>query len=213
MLELFEQGGPVVWVLAGLSIIALAIALFKLMQYVHMGVFGCSVEKALVLWQQGKQQAAKDNLAAIANKALPDMLLTAMDGMTDSNIGEKEARESAARVGADAMERLRSGFRTLEFISTAAPLLGLLGTVLGMIEAFDAMKAAGDQVEVSILSGGISEALLTTAAGLIVAIPTVFFLSFLERRLEHFHHRLQSATTRVFTTSSDTKREQRLAHK
>lgn len=214
MLDILNNGGPVVWVLMGMSVVALAVSLFKLLQYRLLGVYGGGAHRAtrgaIDYWQAGDAAAARKQLQPHATQALPDMVLTAMDGVLDPQIEEKEAREAAARVGADAMERLRSGFRTLEFVATAAPLLGLLGTVLGMIEAFEALKAAGNQVEVSLLSGGISEALLTTAAGLVVALPTVFFLSILERRLEHFHHRLQSATTQVFTVKADQLRDRRL---
>jgi biopolymer transport protein ExbB len=59
----------------------------------------------------------------------------------------------------------------LELISTIAPLLGLLGTVLGMIAAFQALQESGSRADPAILAGGIWEALLTTAAGMAVAIP------------------------------------------
>jgi len=111
-------------------------------------------------------------------------------------------------VAADHLDRLKNGMRTLEFIATVSPLMGLLGTVLGMIEAFQALQNAGSQVDPSILSGGIWVALLTTAVGLIVAIPAVFMLNVLERRMERLHHKMQSATTQVFTVNADRAREQ-----
>ena len=73
----------------------------------------------------------------------------------------------------------------MDLAVTAAPLLGLLGTVLGMIEAFRQLEAAGTRVNPSLLAGGIWEALITTAAGLVVAIPASlghsFFLSVIDR--------------------------------
>jgi biopolymer transport protein ExbB len=68
--------------------------------------------------------------------------------------------------------------------ATAAPLLGLLGTVLGMIEAFRQMQAAGSRVDPSQLAGGIWEALLTTAAGMVVALVAIVCLSILESLAE-----------------------------
>ena len=103
------------------------------------------------------------------------------------------------RLGGDTLEQLRSWFRPLEVIATLAPLLGLFGTVLGMIQAFQQLEAAGNQVNPAILSGGIWEALLTTAAGLAVAIPTVAALNWLERRTERFAHDTDSAVARLFT--------------
>ena len=80
--------------------------------------------------------------------------------------------------------KLESGFRFLDTVVQLAPLLGLFGTVLGMIEAFQALQAAGTQVDPSLLAGGIWVALLTTAVGLIIAIPTATSLAWLESRVE-----------------------------
>ena len=108
-------------------------------------------------------------------------------------------REEALRFGGDALESLRAGFRPLEVIASLAPLLGLFGTVLGMIEAFHQLELAGSEVDPAILSGGIWEALLTTAVGLAVAIPVVAALSWMERRVERLAHQMTSITTSVFT--------------
>jgi biopolymer transport protein ExbB len=85
-------------------------------------------------------------------------------------------------------------------IGTLSPLLGLFGTVLGMIEAFRRLEAAGSRVDPSILSGGIWGALLTTAVGLAVAIPTIAALNWLERRVERLAHDMDDAAARVFTS-------------
>ena len=73
---------------------------------------------------------------------------------------------------------------TLATLGNIAPLLGLLGTVFGMIKAFMAVQQLGGRVNASVLAGGIWEALLTTAYGLVVAIPIVFFHNYLENRLQ-----------------------------
>ena len=80
-----------------------------------------------------------------------------------------------------------------------APLLGLFGTVLGMIEAFKAMEVAGAQVDPAVLSGGIWQALLTTAVGLGVAIPVSLIHSMLERQGELETQALQDDLGQVFT--------------
>ena len=95
--------------------------------------------------------------------------------------------------------RLRSLLRPLELIATLSPLLGLLGTVLGMIEAFRQLEVAGNQVDPAILSGGIWQALLTTAVGLVVAIPVVLAHAWLERKVERCGHLMEDAVTQVFT--------------
>ena len=95
-------------------------------------------------------------------------------------------REELERVATFRLNQLKMLLRPLEVIANLAPLLGLLGTVLGMIVAFQNMEAAGSRVDPSVLSGGIWQALLTTAVGLAVAIPTVAVHSWLERRVERF---------------------------
>ena len=88
----------------------------------------------------------------------------------------------------------------MQVIATIAPLLGLLGTVFGMIEAFQQMEMAGKNVDPSILSGGIWEALLTTAVGLSVAIPIVVFESYFRNIIENFKNNIESAVTKVLTS-------------
>ena len=97
------------------------------------------------------------------------------------------------------LEVLRLHLRVLDVIAALSPLLGLFGTVLGMIEAFREMAAAGNQVDPAVLSGGIWEALLTTAVGLAVAIPVVVALNWLERRVDRLAQRMDSVVTRLFT--------------
>ena len=80
--------------------------------------------------------------------------------------------------------KLESGFRLLDSVAQLAPLLGLFGTVLGMIEAFQSLQDAGSQVDPSLLAGGIWVALLTTAVGLAVSMPTSMALAWLESKVE-----------------------------
>ena len=97
-----------------------------------------------------------------------------------------------------AIEGLGHYLRILEVIASLAPLLGLLGTVLGMIEAFKAMEAAGSQVNPAVLSGGIWQALLTTAIGVAVAIPVSMIHSWFERKIELEASAIQDDIERVF---------------
>ena len=98
-----------------------------------------------------------------------------------------------------AIARLGYYLRALEVIASLAPLLGLLGTVMGMIEAFQAMEAAGSQVNPSVLSGGIWKALLTTAIGVAVAIPVSIIHSWFERKIEVQATLVQDDLEKLFT--------------
>jgi biopolymer transport protein ExbB len=93
------------------------------------------------------------------------VLETAMRGLNHPNLGQDVVREDVLRVAAAQTQALNRYLRGLDAIATLAPLLGLLGTVLGMINAFQALEAAGGRADPAQLAGGIWEALLTTAFG------------------------------------------------
>lgn len=198
-LELLEVGGPVVAILLGMSVIALAIVLLKLWQFARLRLGARRfADRALEHWQAGRHQEA---LATLERQSSPlaAVLATAMEGSSRHDVDRETLREEVLRQATAVLESLRGHLRGLEVIASLAPLLGLLGTVLGMIEAFRRLQAAGSQVDPAVLSGGIWEALLTTAVGLAVAIPAVAALNWLERRVERFGHRLEDTVTRVFT--------------
>ncbi|HEX7025688.1 MAG TPA: MotA/TolQ/ExbB proton channel family protein, partial [Gammaproteobacteria bacterium] len=115
-------------------------------------------------------------------------------------VGDELAREEVQRIAGVQLFKLRGGLRVIEVIASLSPLLGLLGTVLGMIAAFQQLEAAGSQVNPAVLSGGIWEALLTTAAGLVVAIPAIIALNFFEQRIQRIRQQMEDAGTQIFTT-------------
>ncbi len=200
LLELLETGGPVMWIIAGLSVLGLTIVLVKLVDFAAAGAWRRrAADAALADWKRGDSAAALERLES-GRGPVAEVLHTAMAGRLDANRPDDLVREEVARSGAQWLERLRGGLRPLELIGSLAPLLGLLGTVLGMIDAFRELENAGGRVDPSVLSGGIWVALLTTAAGLSVGIPAVAASTWLERTLERLHHRMQDAATRVFTT-------------
>ncbi|MEM8848827.1 MAG: MotA/TolQ/ExbB proton channel family protein [Pseudomonadota bacterium] len=172
-----DLGGPVVMLLLGLSVVVLTVILYKLWQYSRARVGRHDhLRAALDAWDRGdlalarrEARASRSHLAAIATDAL--------DGPSDGRDAARFEAEAEANVA-----RLERGFRILDSIAQVAPLLGLFGTVLGMIDAFRALQAAGAAVDPSVLAGGIWVALLTTAAGLAVAMPTSLVLTFFESR-------------------------------
>jgi biopolymer transport protein ExbB len=133
-----------------------------------------------------------------ARNPVAQALARAMRGQR-RGLPEARVREEVIRYGGEVLEALRGWLRPLEVIASLAPLLGLFGTVLGMIEAFRQLEAAGNQVNPAVLSGGIWEALLTTAVGLAVAIPAVALLNWLERRVDRLAHEMDNVVTRIFT--------------
>lgn len=197
-IELIQSGGPVVIILMGMSVIALAIVLVKLWQF-HMSQVDDrqTARRALRLYRSGQAGQALSLLQA-SNNPIAQALARTIRGQR-RGIAEHKIREEVLRYGGDILESLRGWFRPLEVIASLAPLLGLFGTVLGMIEAFRQLEAAGNKVNPAILSGGIWEALLTTAVGLAVAIPVVVVLNWLERKVDRLAHEMDSVVTSVFT--------------
>ena len=193
-----DAGGPVVAILIAMSVVATAVVIAKLWQFARTQVGNRRIGRdALALYKAGRP---KEALFLLRHAASPvaQTLARAMRGQM-RGLPEAKVREEVLRYGADALEALRGGFRVLEVIASLAPLLGLFGTVLGMIEAFRQLEAAGAQVNPAILSGGIWQALLTTAVGLAVAIPVVAVLNWLERRVDGLAHEMDTITTQLFT--------------
>lgn len=199
LLTYLDAGGPVVMILIVMSIFALAIILLKLWQFRsnRIGERRQSLQ-ALALYRTGRAREALDALRNLRSP-LSQVISLAIQGQARSNLSEQKIREEVLRHGSSLLENLRSYLKPLEVMASLAPLLGLFGTVLGMIEAFRQLEQAGNQVNPAILSGGIWAALLTTAAGLAVAIPVVAILNWLERRVERLAHAMEDAITQVFT--------------
>ena len=174
---LFELGGPVIALLLVMSVLTLSVTLYKIWQFSVSGVGRHKIlSEALQSWDAGEKTAARARLNASRSYLAP-LLGAAMEGRDRKGI---EARLDAE--AGMALAGLERGFRLLDTVAQIAPLLGLFGTVLGMIEAFRSLQEAGSSVDPSLLAGGIWVALLTTAVGLAVAIPTSMVLAWLESR-------------------------------
>ncbi len=173
----YDLGGPVILILAIASVYVLALTLYKLWQF-HAAAVGRhkALQDAVHHWDAGDRGRAVQALGRSKSYLVPvvEMAFGADKQDNDRLVSEAEARFS----------KLEHGFRSLENIAQLAPLLGLFGTVLGMIEAFQGLQAAGSQVDPSILAGGIWVALMTTAAGLAVAMPTSLVHSWFEARMD-----------------------------
>lgn len=209
LIALVQAGGPVLWVLCALSVAALALIVGKWLQLASAGVGRFrDVESALSAWRGDSRGRALEILENSREPAAP-VIGVAMRGAADSGVDDECVREEVVRQSVGLLTGLRAGLRPLELIAQLSPLLGLLGTVLGMIAAFQQLSTSGSQPDPSVLSGGIWQALLTTAAGLIVAIPALFAHAWLESRIERFRTSLEDAVTRVFTHAATATRAQR----
>ena len=198
--DFLAVGGPVLWVLLALSVTALGIILLKCWQFATLRPErDDDVRESLLRWRQGQFDAAEARL--VEGRPIGDVVASAMRGLRAGGIDRELLREEVERVALLRLNDLRALLPPLEGIAILSPLLGLLGTVLGMILAFQRMEAAGPQVDPSVLSSGIWRALLTTALGLGVAVPVTAVHGWLERKVERVATRMNDAVTQVFTTA------------
>ncbi|WP_104019445.1 MotA/TolQ/ExbB proton channel family protein [Roseovarius nitratireducens] len=195
-----DRGGPALWVIAALSVLTLALILWKIWRLILTGAWsGAMTERAVALWQHGQATEAT-SLLRPRRSLRARLALAAMEAAQATRWTEAQAREETTRVAKTLLNEARTGLRVLELIATIAPLVGLLGTVLGMIAAFQALQTSGSSADPSVLAGGIWEALLTTAAGMAVAIPASMALTWFESVADHVQADMEDAATRIFTT-------------
>lgn len=188
-LQFMERGGWVMWPLLALSIIGAALSLERGWFFVRQNHPGRlrRVERMAATLRRGERDAAKQ-LAVQDDSLYADVVLRMLDEPRMTDAAAIDAVESQRR-------RMERFMPTLNTIITAAPMLGILGTVLGIIEAFDVLSRAaggGATRDPAAVSGGIAEALITTAAGLVVALFVLFPYNAFRAQIELMLSRLES---------------------
>ena len=193
-----KSGGIPLLLIVLLSVVALSIIIVKAWEFrdwrLNRRRF---VAHALEAWQLGRFDSARKQVSGEKNP-IAQAMKVAMDGLT-ADLPEDMVREQTAQTASERLDAARNHFRTLEIISQVAPLLGLLGTTLGMISAFAQLQSGGATADPSRLSGGIAQALVTTAGGLMLAIPVMSVLGLFERWVEHLQVDMEAALTRLLT--------------
>jgi len=196
------NSGPIVAILLLMSLIVLTLSLVKLAQFARLGMLLQRNQKPVFTflqhWSKGEFKQAEQALGQQQYPAA-QLLRHASQAICAKRLAGPALQNELQRYGLALVATLRQYLRPLELIATVAPLIGLLGTVTGMIEAFKAMELAGKQVDPSVLSGGIWQALLTTAIGLIVAIPATLIHSWLERKVESCAEAMADALAQLNT--------------
>ncbi len=184
-------------VLLALSVLAVAIILAKLFQFFYSGLGRSGfIEPALSILGRGESNKALELLRQQRSPVARVMESAVRCGI-DPRMSAQDTEAEVSRVGSAEIRNLESWLRGLSAIAHLSPLLGLLGTVTGMITAFMRLEEAGSRVDPSILSGGIWEALLTTAFGLTVAIPAMGAFYWLEGEVDRVRAAMKDASIRV----------------
>lgn len=193
--QVFLAGGPVMWPILLCSVFALAISLEK---FWHLHKIMIDTQEFLSnILEKMKHHQVKDALAICDNTKSPisHILKAGILKYDRPRPQIKEAIEDASLYEIPKLEKNLSALATIAHIS---PLLGLLGTVTGMVRCFQTIQAKATSfhpVSPGDLAGGIWEALLTTVAGLIVAIPTFVAYNYLVNRINNFILEMEKAST------------------
>lgn len=189
MLDLFQKGGVVMYPLLACSLVSLTVI-------VERGLFWIGekrrtnevlVNEVLELARFGKHQEIKTKVKGAADYAVKVLVC----GLVHKEYSLSKAMEMA---GMDEIKRMRRYLPVLDTIITAAPLLGILGTVIGIIHSFDMLGTAGIQDPQAVTSG-IAQALITTAAGLVIAILTLFPYNYFTQKVERAGTRIEKYAT------------------
>ncbi len=180
MLELIRAGGFLMWPILACSVISMAIIAERFWSLRESKIVPVNLVANVWQWHKSGQLDAKRIQALRVNSPLGMVLAAGLLNRKHSREIMKESIEEVGRLVAHSLERF---LNTLGTISSITPLLGLLGTVIGMIKVFTVITSQGIG-DPSVLSEGISEALLTTAAGLSVAIPSLMFYRYFRGKVD-----------------------------
>ena len=205
MLEYMKLGGAIMWVIAGLSVIALAIVIERVIFFKRASTDAEALEMSFGKALSERDIACAKELVSSSGSSMHRLFFAsfahwAVDRESMKMLVEQQVRRE--------IFRWEKNLFILEIIGKTAPLLGLLGTVLGMVEMFQSLHIGG-QINSATVTGGLWKALFTTVAGLAVAIPTVFahglLISAIDNEEETLNRGADYLIREHFTSGSDAK--------
>ena len=194
MFEFLLKGGPLMWPIALCSVISVAIIVERFIWFYRMRARIPNISSRVKsLLQDGKSGGAL-KLCESVNDPISHILAIGIH-IRRRTLEEKE--RIIARAGSRIIRQQDKNLRILAIIANVTPLLGLLGTVTGMIRAFMKIQELGGRVDAPVLAGGIWEALITTAAGLSVAIPAIVAYHYFEGRVDNIASEMKEASSEL----------------
>ncbi|MEH6444727.1 MAG: MotA/TolQ/ExbB proton channel family protein [Oceanospirillaceae bacterium] len=180
MLEVLFSGGWLMIPIVICSVLSLAISLERLITLRSKNVTPKELMSSVWLWVNNDQMTQERMTEIRAASPLGCIIIA---GLNSASLSRERMQESIQEAAAIVVHELERNLTALGTIASIAPLLGLLGTVIGMIKVFSTIMLEGSG-NAGVLAGGISEALITTAAGMFVAIPTLIFHRYFHRKVD-----------------------------
>ena len=200
MLELLQKGGLFMWPIVLCSVVAVAIAVERWLVFRKLPNSHTKLVAELIDMLRGGH-ASKAEAHSKKQPGPVAAVLSELLGARDLSSDEREQIVGVA--GSRELRRLETRLRGLSAIARVAPLLGLLGTVAGLVAAFMAVGERGGQVDAGVLASGIWQALLTTIAGLVVAIPAMLAGDWFESRVDEVEFTIREAATQLMTARTN----------
>ncbi|MBD3349087.1 MAG: MotA/TolQ/ExbB proton channel family protein [Candidatus Eisenbacteria bacterium] len=196
LVEFFNKGGNFMWGLLALSIIGVAVIIERAitLQKARADVRSL-MERVVGALKKGKMDEALD-ICAETRGPIPQILHA---GLRQAKKGTAAVEKAIETAGIIEMSFLERGLIILATVANVAPLLGFLGTVSGMVSAFEAIAQA-EQVSAKLVASGISEALITTMSGLMIAIPTQVAHNLFVQRIDRFVVEMEDSAAELIDT-------------
>lgn len=189
MLHSFQNGGPVMYPLLACSLIVLTVIIDRVSFWVAIDRQRNKplMDEVLELCRRGDWEKVRDRVAGSRDFVIRVLI----SGILHREFNMGKAMEAAAVVE---LKRMRRHMGVIDTMITVAPLLGILGTVTGIISSFDMLGVSGID-DPRAVTAGIAEALITTAAGLMIAIPSVIPYNYFNARIENAAHEMEKYAT------------------
>lgn len=201
--ELWVSGGILMWILAAVSVFGLSVVFYLFWVLRDSQIAPGDLTASLVDAVQRADLTDARNLCASHPCQLSAIMLSAFDHLQHSTRIETHAlRENVESEGIRQAQTLNSQVQILQDIGAIAPMLGLLGTVLGMLDAFGAVALDVASAKPVVLAAGVSKAIITTVFGLAIAIPAMAFYAYFRRRATARVAVLEAAAARIVTVLS-----------
>jgi len=191
LIALIERGGPVMWPLLLCSLLSVTIVLDRVRFWIRLRRARADDRIAGIL-EHARSNACAEAIA-LASGSSDAAVRVLVAGLNARASAPSEAMSTAA---SDEVSRMKAGLPVLDTIVTMAPLLGILGTVIGIIASFDLLGAAGIE-DPKAVTGGIAQALISTAAGLTVALVTLVPFNYFVARTQREAERIARAATQL----------------
>ena len=195
-----DKGGIIFTLLFVLSIVTIAIVTLKIFEIYFLRKLDFSKFYSLLIADKNNNNIndVRESFIDTLPKSKQNIILSLVD-LISSNNSKIDIEKEIDLLKNEEFKRIYSFLPSLEVISQVSPLVGLLGTVIGMIDSFNELELGGSLVDPSILAGGIWTALLTTAMGLIVAIPALVSHYFLEKKINDLFDDFETLISKLST--------------